>query len=156
MRMGPILSAVPGRTDLHKSYVPSGSYVIPSQTIAGMGQGNSVAGLKAAHSIFGPSGPYGAGMAKMPHGPGAPKPPHIAKMFSTGGYSEGGARGGGEEFPPVPVDLAGGEYIVSPSIVKAIGNGSLKNGHTILDHFIMEHRKKDLKTIKNLPPPAKK
>lgn len=156
MRMGPIISAVPGRTDLHSSKVPSGSYVLPSQTVAGLGQGNSIAGLKAAHSFFGPGGPYGTPAVKMSHGTGAPKPPKLATFKNSGGYlSEGGAKGSNDGYPAVPVNLAGGEYIIHPDQVKSIGKGSLENGHRILDSFVMQHRKQDLKTIKNLPPPAK-
>lgn len=155
MRMGPIISAVPGRTDLHQSKVPSGSYVLPSQHVASMGQGNSLAGLKAAQNIFGNSGPYGISLPKLSHGNTIPKPPKLAKMNSGGYLSDGGSHGHHEEYPAVPVNLAGGEFIIHPNVVKAIGKGSLENGHRILDAYVMHARKKDIKTIKNLPPPAK-
>ena len=153
---GPILSAVPGRTDNHSAKVASGSYVLPAQHIAAMGQGNSVAGLSAAHAMFGTQGPYGAGMMKMGHGHGLPsaKPPAAFK-FAAGGYSEGGARGN-DDHVPVDVMLAGGEYIIHPSVVRAIGKGSLKNGHKILDAYVMHARKLDIEKQKKLPPPAKK
>lgn len=154
---GPILSAVPGRTDNHAARVASNSYVLPAQHVASMGQGNSVAGLAAANSLFGRSGPYGAGLAKIPHGPGAPRPPRPMKaLYTGGGYSEGGSRGDNSGYETVPVNVAGGEYIIHPEVVKAIGNGNLKHGHAILDAYVMHERKKDIKTIQKLPPPAKK
>lgn len=151
---GPILSAVPGRTDSHLTKVASGSYILPAAHIASMGQGNSVAGLATAHAMFGPGGPYGSSGGKISHGAGLPKPPHLAK-FSKGGYSDGGARGN-EDHIEVPVALAGGEYIIGPSVVRAIGKGSLKNGHSLLDAYVMAARKREIKTLRKLPPPAKK
>src|ERR1700691_5886117 len=38
---GPIVSAVPGRTDKHLTKVPSGSFVIPADIVSGHGQGNT-------------------------------------------------------------------------------------------------------------------
>lgn len=174
MMHGPILSNVPGRTDNHAARVPSGSYVLPASHISSMGQGNSVAGLSAAHSMFGSGGPYGAGVTKLGHGHGAPsiKPPSAGK-FSTGGRlwpsthgssvlslpmfnrSEGGPRGHGNH-TPVDVMLSGGEYVIHPDVVRAIGKGSLKNGHAVLDAYVMHARKKEIETQRKLPPPAKK
>jgi hypothetical protein len=154
MMHGPILSTVPGRTDHHLTRVPSGSYILPASHISSMGQSNSVAGLAAANAMFGLHGPYGANAMKMGHGPGAPKPPHMAK-FAAGGYSEGGARGEGDHVP-VDVALSGGEFAIHPIVVRNIGRGSLRNGHKILDQYVMNSRKKELATIKGLPPPAKK
>ena len=153
MHVGPIHSIVPGRTDNHAAHVPSGSYVIPAATISSMGQGNTNAGLAIAHQMFG-TGPFGAPLAKMGHGPGAPKPPKPMK-FESGGYSEGGTRGHGDHIP-VPVLLSGGEFVIAPSKVREIGKGSLKNGHAILDAFILHNRAKEIKTLKGLPGPAKR
>lgn len=155
MHTGPILSAVPGRTDNHRTQVPSGSYVLPAQHVASMGQGNSVAGLSLANTMFGGGGPYGAGSMKIGHGPGAPRPPRPGRFADGGGESEGGARGEGDHVP-VDVMLSGGEFVISPESVRRIGKGSLKNGHKILDAWVMATRKKEIETQRKLPPPAKK
>src|ERR1700677_3223519 len=44
MHTGAIHSPVPGRTDHIPMRVPSGSYVLPADHVASMGQSNSVAG----------------------------------------------------------------------------------------------------------------
>ena len=150
MHTGPILSAVPGRTDNHAMAVPSGSYVIPAESISHLGQSNTLAGMKVANNMFGPMGPYGAGAdMKMGRGMGIPKPPHAASLSDVGG-----ARGKGDG-SPVDVLTAGGEYIVRPEIVARIGGGNLKHGHEILDKWIMALRKDHIKTLKHLKPPAK-
>jgi hypothetical protein len=156
MHTGPIMSTVPGRTDNHHMFVPSGSYVLPAQHIASMGQGNSMAGMSLAHSIFGPGGPYGSSSMRVAHGRGAPRvaAPHLMKL-ANGGTSEGGARGE-DHGEPVEVMLSGGEYVIAPSVVRKIGHGNLKNGHSILDAYVMATRKKEIATQKKLPPPAKK
>jgi hypothetical protein len=48
-----------------------------------------------------------------------------------------------------------GEFIVSPDDVLKIGQGNLKQGHNILDRFIKEVRKKNIKKLKSLPGPSK-
>ena len=151
LHVGPVLSAVPGRQDNHAVKVPAGSYVLPAAHIASLGQGNSNAGLSIASRMFG--GPYGTGAMKMGHGslPHAPKP---FTGFADGGYSEGGARGTGQ-FQPTPVNISGGEFVIPPeAIIRRYG--SLKKGHAILDAWVMSRRKKEIETLKKLPPPAKK
>jgi hypothetical protein len=156
MHTGPIMSAVPGRTDSHHMVVPSGAYVLPAAHVSAMGQGNSVAGLNAAHAMFGPGGPYGVGAMRMGHG-SLPRPPRPMTNFARGGgYSEGGARGHDGQHIPVECMLSGCEYVVGPNVVRAIGKGSLKNGHKILDAYVMHARKKEIETLKRLPEPAKK
>ena len=152
LHVGPIMSAVPGRTDRHNIQVPSGSYVIPSAHVSSIGQGNTLAGFNVLGRMFGGS-PYGAGSMGIRHGAGAPRPPKA--MLANGGYSEGGARGDGDHVP-VPVVVAGGEYVIAPWEVRRIGGGSLKNGHRILDAWVLHARQKEIKTQKALPPPAKR
>ena len=96
----------------------------------------------------------GGGHGNMPHPPKINAGPGIANL-ATGGYtySEGGARVG-DGFEPVPVDISGGEYVIPPQeIIRRWG--SLKNGHAVLDQFVMDQRKKEIATQKALPPPAK-
>lgn len=150
MHTGPILSAVPGRTDNHAMAVPSGSYVIPAESISHLGQSNTLAGMKVANNMFGPAGPYGAGADMGMHrGMGAPRPPRAMAPSDTGG-----ARGKGTGLP-VDVMTAGGEYVVKPDVVARIGGGSLTHGHRILDKWIMALRQDHIKTLKHLKPPAK-
>jgi hypothetical protein len=150
---GPIMSAVPGRTDRHNIKVPSGSYVFPSVHVSSLGQGNTLAGMSVLGKMF-HAGPYGTESMKMGHGMGMPKPPHPAK-FATGGYSShGGAREDDKYHQPVDVVVAGGEWIAHPQdIIRKFGN--LKQGHAILDKWVMATRKKEIETQKKLPPPAK-
>ena len=137
--VGPIHSAVAGRTDHLPMHVPSGAYVIPADIISGMGEGNTVAGFKVAKSIFsagfyGSGSPYG--QTGLPYGMPAP------------GKSEGGEA-------TVPIVAAGGEYVVSPGEVAAIGKGNMDDGHKILDEFVNQMRAKIVKTMKALPGPKK-
>jgi hypothetical protein len=125
---GPIHMAVPGRTDRIPVHVWSGSYVLPADTVSSLGEGNTLAGYKI-----------------------------IDHMFSNGEYAERAkkARGGGVQRKAVPVIVAGGEYILSPEKVMALGGGDLDNGHAILDEFVKQHRKNTVKALQKLPGPAK-
>lgn len=49
---GLIDSAVPGRTDRHPMGVKSGSYVVPSDIVSSLGEGNSKAGAHALAQMF--------------------------------------------------------------------------------------------------------
>jgi uncharacterized protein YecT (DUF1311 family) len=147
---GPIMSAVPGRTDRHNVNVASGSYVIPAESISHLGQSNSIAGMHIAHNLFGPSSPHSPANMAFRHAVGIPRPP---RMPFT---SEGGARGDPRAGQSVPVVLSGGEYVVTPDVIRNIGGGSLADGHRVMDKFIMNLRKDHIATLKRLPPPAKK
>lgn len=140
MHTGPILSAVPGRTDRHETQVPSGAYVIPAETVSHLGQSNTLAGMKVLNRMFGPSGRYNAG---RPLNPGAPS---VA--------DRGGARGEGVG-APTDVVVAGGEFVIPPSVVMSIGGGNLARGHRILDKWVMSLRDDHIRTLKGLKPPAK-
>ncbi len=156
MHTGPILSSVAGRTDHLPMSVPSGAYVLPASHVSSMGQGNTMAGFSALGKMFGNAGPYGVGR-NMPigHGMGAPRAPALPK-FGLGGHTDkGGARGDGAG-QPVDIVAAGGEFVISPEIVRRIGRGDLKKGHAILDHWVMKSRKKEIKVQRALPPPAKR
>lgn len=137
---GPIMSAVPGRTDHLSIKVPAGSYVLPSEHVSSLGQGNTMNGMKVLTQMFGPSkGPYGAGA--MPIGRGR----------RPGKFAEGGVPG---EVGDVPIMAAGGEFVIPPEkIVEMFGD--LQRGHKFLDAWVMHRRQQHIKTLKNLPPPAK-
>ena len=140
IHVGPIHSPVAGRTDHLPMHVASGSYVIPADIISAMGEGNTMAGFKVAKNIF--SQPfYGSGT------------PYSASGLPYGAPAPHKAEGG--EVNTVPIVAAGGEYVIHPRDVVKIGNGSLDDGHRTLDHFVLQMRKKTVKTLKNLPGPKK-
>jgi hypothetical protein len=122
--IGPIHSAVAGRTDHLPMHVPSGSYVIPADIISSMGEGNTMAGFK----IMG----------------------DITKMYGgmPRAFADGGAAGN-----LVPIVAAGGEYVIHPQAVMGIGQGDLDKGHGELDDFVKKMRAKTVQTLRNLPGP---
>ena len=147
---GPIHSPVAGRTDHLPMNVRSGSYVIPADIISSMGEGNTMAGFKIARRMFSSQPyfqeskqPYQSG--KMPYSAGAtPYGAHLA----TGGSTP-------EDSLPVEIIAAGGEYVIKPSSVRAVGGGDIDYGHDILDHFVVESRKDLIKTLQKLPGPKR-
>jgi hypothetical protein len=155
-KMGPIHSAVAGRTDHLPMHVPSGSYVIPADIVSAMGEGNTMAGFKNIKRIFGGTpygvkgGPYGQGA--MPYGQRAGLP-YEATSAPYGMDLPGKAAGG--ETDAVPIVAAGGEYVLSPEEVRKVGNGDLETGHKVLDAFIKRYRKETIDTLKKLPGPKK-
>jgi hypothetical protein len=170
LHTGPIRSPVAGRTDHIPLKVPGGSYVLPADHISHLGENNTDAGMARASHMFGTTGPFGSNLPKIAHGrgppsaPTVPRPPvlgrslsHTTKsVFSYGGGADGnwqgGVPGGGE---PVDIMAAGGEFVIHPDVVRAIGDGNLDHGHKILDRWVMQERKKHQKTLAGLPPPAK-
>lgn len=141
MHTGPVLSAVPGRTDNHQVKIPSGGYVFPASHVSSLGQGNTLAGMSLLHNMFGNPN-------HIAHGAGAPKPPRMMKGLADGGSP-------GQDYgQPVPVDISGGEYVASPeAIIRRFGD--LDTGHKILDRWILDTRKREIALQKKLPPPAK-
>jgi len=124
--VGPIHSPVAGRTDHLPMHVPSGSYVIPADIISAMGEGNTMAGFKIMNEV--------------------------ARQY--GGISQKYA-GGGAPGEKVAIVAAGGEYVIPPEVVAAIGGGDMNVGHTELDDFVKKMRAKTVKTLRGLPPPKK-
>jgi hypothetical protein len=124
--VGPIHSAVAGRTDHLPMHVPSGSYVIPADIISAMGEGNTMAGFKIMNDI-----------TKMYGG--------LPKAFADGGMA-------GDH---VPIVAAGGEYVIPPDVVTNVGGGDMDVGHTELDEFVKKMRAKTVETLKALPGPKK-
>jgi hypothetical protein len=53
IHVGPIHSAVSGRTDHLPMNVPSGSYVIPADIVSAFGEGNTMAGFEILNDVFG-------------------------------------------------------------------------------------------------------
>ena len=154
MTRGPILSAVPGRTDAHFTHVPSGSYVIPADIVSGRGEGNTLAGANTLQKMF-KMGPYGSGMPKLGGHSSMPRPPKLGALAS------GGGKYGNHVGKPVKVKLAGGEIVVPPEHVLETMQRvtkrklSLDEAHRIMDAWILNERKKLRKTLAGLPGPAK-
>ena len=140
--VGPIRSAVPGRTDHIPLNVPNGSYVLPAQHVSHLGQNNTEAGFAVLGRMF--KTPH------IAHGhlPSAPKPPS-SKFSAHGGRAEDG------DDDSVPIMAAGGEFVLHPDIVRDIGDGNLDHGHRILDEWIKRTKEVHAKTIAKLPGPAK-
>lgn len=65
VHVGPIYSAVGGRTDHLAMQVPSGSYVIPADIVSGLGEGNTNKGLQVLERVF-PSTPHRARGGNVP------------------------------------------------------------------------------------------
>lgn len=53
IHVGPVVSAVPGRTDRHEVDVPSDSFVLPADVVSALGEGNTAAGQKVVSKMFG-------------------------------------------------------------------------------------------------------
>ena len=131
-RAGALKSPVPGRTDHLPSKVPAGSYVIPADVVSGMGEGNTLAGFVRLDRMF------GKGAKAAPSIRGIPRPRRLRRAI-------GGA---------VEINAAGGEYVVTPEVVTAIGHGDLSQGHALLDRFVETERANHIETLSNLPGPA--
>lgn len=125
---GPIVSDVPGRTDRHEMELAPGSYVIPAYAVSHLGQNNTLAGFRALDGI----------VRAIHHGKGLPAP-RVER-----------ARGG-----PVDVVTAGGEYVVTPQTCALIGDGDVDAGHRKLDDWVNRIRSAHIRTLEQLPGPAK-
>lgn len=170
LHTGPIHSVVAGRTDHLPMHVPSGSYVIPADIVSAMGEGNTMAGFKHLKNIFRDISkrPRGAmyGQGKAPYGQKAgPYGQGSAPYGQPGGMPYGGSeapygmslptKAEGGETESVPIVAAGGEFVVSPEEVEALGEGDLEVGHQVLDQFVKKYRKETIDTLKKLPGPKK-
>ncbi len=142
MTQGFLHSDVPGRTDKLPISVKGGSYVLPADHVAGIGQGNSLAGASIVSKMFG-SGPYGTSPSSLK--------PSKANKWRTA--RTGRAEGGGTD---VPTDIiaAGGEIVIPPEAIIA-RFGDLDKGHKALDQWVLSTRKQHIKTLRGLKPPKK-
>lgn len=148
---GPIVSAVPGRTDKHETHVPSGSFVIPADIVSGHGEGNTLAGMNHLQKLFKMGAHAGSNPSKIP-GIGSSSIHKLAKGGSPSDKHVG---------KPVKVILAGGEIVVPPENVHETmqrvckKNMTLSQCHAAMDQWVIKQRKKLVKTLKALPPPAR-
>ena len=146
IHVGAIHSPVAGRTDHLPMNVPSGSYVIPADIIGAMGEGNTMAGFKIAKRMF-------SSKSYMEHGATPYEGSSAPYNASKGPYGSHLATGGSA--PAVEIVAAGGEYVIEPEDVTALGEGDIDHGHEILDHFVTGYRKKTIDTLKKLPGPKR-
>jgi len=138
VHVGPISSTVPGRSDLHPMDVASGSYVIPAECVSNLGENNTNAGMVKLDQVLKGS------------------PEQIRKFFGAKPPSGRAAGGAAPHNPsPVPINAAGGEFVIPPNVVSIIGHGDIRHGHTTLDKWVLSKRKEHIKTLRGLAPPAK-
>lgn len=166
--VGPLIDTGPGRTDTLPISVPPGSYVVPADVVSGLpgAQGNSLAGHAALEKLMNAmplvpdKAPYGADTPQLPRGrtiPGLANQHHLmaAELDKASGGAISGSHVPAANDDPIEIMAAGGEHVVPPEMVKRIGLGNLKRGHEILDEFVKEVRKRNIKDLKNLPGPVK-
>jgi hypothetical protein len=68
----------------------------------------------------------------------------VAKsIFCPSGVTE---KATGGPVSSVPIVAAGGEYVIHPEDVVSLGEGSLDEGHKVLDEFVKQMRAKTVKT----------
>ncbi|MBX3543747.1 hypothetical protein [Chelatococcus sp.] len=72
-----------------------------------------------------------------------------------GGPSEPVMASGGRAPKATPIVAAAGEYVVSPAAVAKAGNGNLNRGHTALNAFVKQVRRRNIQRLKSLPGPKK-
>jgi hypothetical protein len=151
---GLLHTAGPGRTDNLNIQPHADSYVLPTDVVSGLGQGSTLAGAKALDMAL-HTGPYGTHLPSAPHHSLMPHGFHKGIGRTHGaGFAEGGAMQEGEA-KRVPIVAAGGEYIVSPEQVRAIGDGDIQRGHDVLDKFVLHCRARTIKDLKGLKGPVK-
>jgi hypothetical protein len=135
-------SSIPGRSDKLPISVAPGSYVLPSDTVSALGDGNTMSGDQIIRHVL-HHARLGAG---LPMGSG-PKRIRMRSARTLPMAADGGA------LRQIPIIAAGGEFVVPPEAVMSIGDGDLARGHDALDHFVKMIRKRNIKTLRNLPGP---
>ena len=153
---GIINMAVGGRTDHIPMNVLEGSYVLPADIVSGLGEGNTMAGSKVLDAMM-KTGPAGVKLPSFRASPRFPEPTYTAPRQNPYEPPKVAARGGKMEsnLRPVPIVAAGGEYVVSPDVVTALGNGDMNKGHEYLDNFVKYVRSHLVKTLSKLPGPRR-
>lgn len=146
VHIGSIVSDVPGRTDHHPMEVPSGAYVIPAEAVSNLGENNTLAGLRQLEGMLEGS------PAQVRAAFGVTERP--LRTFARGGKTGNNTNGLGTG-EPVPINAAGGEFVIPPDKVALLGWGDVEAGHRNLDKWVMKRRKNHIQTLKRLPPPAK-
>lgn len=156
---GLINSAVAGRTDRLPLNVPSESHVIPADAVSSAGQGSTQAGSNIWQAAIS-HGPFGVPFPKEIKGHGPPAAPHPAP-----GMAEGGS--GPAHTERTSILAAGGEMVIPPEDVEAIGQRAIRQGlakegetaldagHRLIDEAIKRVRDYTIQWMKKAPPPKK-
>lgn len=166
-----------GRTDKNNIDVGAGSYILPADVVAGLGDGNSLAGARVWDQIlasmpWGIAVPRSTGRRSLP----APSPPHDAMLAQgiTGVQREPIsptlADGGNIDGETVPIASADGEIAISPEDVLRVGQhyspqadlekypGThkriMRRGHRVLDAFTKEVRGRTIRHLRGLRGPV--
>ena len=152
---GLVNSATAGRADHVPTAVAADSYILPADVVSGLGAGNSLNGAAVTDRMM-HSAPYGISEPR-PHGGNTI--PH-ERLPSPGGYATGGLPGFAEGRVPhgtgtVPVRLSGGEVVLPPWFVHAVGRGDIERGHDVLDAFVKKIRARLIKKLRSLPGPKR-
>lgn len=126
-RGGLLASATPGRADALPALLPRGGYVLPADVVSALGQGNTNAGARLLDTRL----------------PGPVQSSPVAAN-SRGGFATGGV---------VPARVSGGEYLIPPQRLAALGNGDLKKGAGLLDGLVASTRSQNARTAGLLPGP---
>ncbi len=169
-----------GREDKNNVSVGAGSYVIPADIMAGLGDGNNRRGADIFDQIL-TSMPWGISPVKIGGGRGPPSPPSNAYLAQgmTGSYKEPAlARGGTghnggpslDDAPEVPIVMADGEWTMSPEQVLRVGQNYspqrdldnypashariIRRAHRVLDHWVKQERGKNIRKLKGLKGPV--
>jgi hypothetical protein len=104
--------------------------VLPADIVSGLGQGNTMAGAKLLQSSL----------------------PEAAEMASAGRIDR--AMGGmTEPDDEIDVRLSGGEFLISPEQVLAIGGGDVAAGAAALDELVHAVRGSTREALGQMPPP---
>lgn len=142
-----------GRADAVPMGVKKGAYVVPADSLSGLGGGNSAAGASALNKLFN-MGPYNSAMPKIgratkPHFLGAQKTAKpIRQRFADGGMEV-------DQEPVADIVASHGEFVIPPhKLVEKFGD--LDHAHNVMDAFVNNIRKKTIKRLKSLPPPKKR
>lgn len=132
---GLIHSNVSGRTDRLPMSVTANGFIIPADTVAALGQGNTLAGAQVLTQMLG-MGPYGTSLGKTPRGRSHP---HMRRADGGKGESQ--------------ILAAGGEFVVPEEIVTAKGGGDNAKGQKLLRDFVVKIRKQEIERLKKAPKP---
>lgn len=79
--------------------------------------------------------------------------PGVKRALDKLARRTGKAHGG--EATGVPIVAAGGEWVVPPHHVRAVGNGDMDAGHRVLDAFVKRVRKELIADLQKLPGPKR-
>lgn len=141
--------STPGRADAVSAQAPAGSYIVPADVVAGLGEGNSMAGARVVDDMM-HSLPYGIEGTQQRGGRGLPRAPASPQMQAKGGETK--PNGGGAM---VPVMLSDGEVAIHPHYVWRVGKGDISFGHKVLNDWVVKQRKKHIAKLQKLPGPVK-